>query len=141
MAENFKNTSENADCRLSRLGELDLLLVRMELLAPADRILLEMRFEHNMSFQKIATFTGIGPTTVTYRIRRMVRRLLSDDYITILRAKDNFTQQELEISYDYFILGLGYRAIAAKRKISRSTVRRSANRMNIWIKKGAEDSE
>jgi len=140
MTNNFENTSEKSDCRRNRLCELDLLLIRMELLAPADRILLEMRYEHGVSFRKIAILSGICPGTVAYRIKKLVRRLLSDDYITILRAKDKFTRQELLISYDYFLLGLGCKAIGAKRRIGHAAVRRSVTRIKGWLKEVTKGS-
>ena len=135
-----ENVSENVDIRPDRLCELDLLLVRMGLLKPADRILLEMRYKHGVSFGKIAALSGIGPGTAAYRIRKLVGRLLSDDYITILRAKDKFSRRELLISYDYFLLGLGCRAISAKRRISYAVVCRGVARMKGWLKKIAEGS-
>ena len=141
MANDLKNISENTDYRQAQLRRLDLLSVRMELLAPCDRVLLEMRYKHDVSFEKIATLSGIRASTIAYRTNRMVARLLSDDYINIMRTKENFTRRELEISYDHFLLGLGIKAISAKRGIPRNVVRLSIMQIKNWLEKMNEGSK
>ena len=120
----FENMAEQSDCRCKEVADIDFLLLRMEMLEPGDRVAMEMHFCHNVSFSQIAKLSGVSVGTVSRRIGKMTERLLADDYITILRNRSDYSRCELDVAYDHFLLGMGYRTIAVKRRLGTSVVRR-----------------
>ena len=112
-----------ADRRPIRAGELDRLLSRMALLNAEDRLLLEMHLEHGVTYEQMARICGVHPSTVARRVRQITRRLLADEYITIVRHRRQFRPDELAVAYDRYLLALGYRAIARRRQLGTKKVR------------------
>ena len=115
--------------RKGRLSQADYLHIRMELLEPKDRIWLELHFCHNVSYSHISRLCGLSARTVSRRINDQVQRLLSDEYINIVRKQKFFSRQELDVAYDYFLLGKGYRSIAVKRGLSATAARKIVERL------------
>jgi predicted DNA-binding protein YlxM (UPF0122 family) len=102
---------------------------RVHLLADRDRVLLTMYLENGNSFSQIARFTGLGRSTVTRRIHRIVERLRDDTYLLCVRQRGRFNELELAILKDYFVHGLSLQRIARDRKLCyyrpRATVRKA----------------
>jgi hypothetical protein len=122
--EFLDNMAERSDCRRKEVANIDFLLLRMEMLEPGDRVEMEMHFCNNASFSQIAQLSGMSVSTVSRHIKRMAERLLGNDYITIIRNRGDFSRQELNVAYDHFLLGMGYRTIATKRRLGTAVVRR-----------------
>jgi len=125
--------SKDVDYRGLRLAEYDIILSRMQLLTPADRILLELHLQHNVNFTQLAILVGIEPQNISRRIQKMVKRLLDEDYMNILRNKTYFSDEQLEIAYDHYLLGQGRNTIAVKRKIAPSRVYRELRFLRDWL--------
>jgi hypothetical protein len=134
MVEFLENMAERSDCRRKEVANIDFLLLRMEMLEPADRVELEMHFCNNASFSQIAQLSGASVNTVSKHIQKLAKRLLGNEYITIIRNRGDFSRQELNVAYDHFLLGMGYRTIAAKRKIGTAVVRRIIRQLAMSYK-------
>ncbi|MBI9015737.1 MAG: hypothetical protein JEZ07_00615 [Phycisphaerae bacterium] len=133
MVGKLDQISKSVDFRKMQLAEYDIIMNRMKLLAPPDRIILELHLSHNASFSQLGILIGITPANISRKIRKMVKRLLSDDYMCFLRNRNQFTDNQLLIAYDHFLLGQGRRTIALKRKISVSTVYRQLCYLDEWL--------
>jgi len=113
--------------------QIELLQWRMELLEPRDRVLLEAYYRGNLSLRKLGWLCGLSECTVSQRIEKISLRLLKKDYITILRYKKGIDSQHRKVAYDHFLLGLGYRTIADKHKLSCHTVRKTVKSLKQWL--------
>ncbi|MCK4628064.1 MAG: hypothetical protein KAT56_03615 [Sedimentisphaerales bacterium] len=113
--------------------QIELLQWRMELLEPRDRVLLEAYYRGNLSLRKLGWLCGLSEYAVAQRIEKMSRRLLKKDYITILRYKKGIDSRQRKVAYDHFLLGLGYRTIAAKRNLSYHTTRKTVKSLKQWL--------
>jgi len=56
---------------------------------------------------------------------------LGDEYISIVRNKREFSPVELEVAYDRFILGLGYRRVAKRQGMGEREAVRVIKRLKI----------
>lgn len=131
----FDNISESQNLLPDRLTEIDFLLLRINLLKPADRAMMETHFANNVSFSQISRLSGIPVSRVSLLIRKMALRLMSDDFVTIIRNKPIFSHLQIEIAYDYYLLALGYRAIADKHRITPRKARDIIKFLNKWLNK------
>jgi len=113
--------------------QIELLQWRMELLAPRDRVLLEAYYRGNLSLRKLGWLCGLSECAVAQRIEKISRRLLKKDYITILRYKKGINSQQRKVAYDHFLLGLGYRTIAGRHKLSYHIVRKTIKSLKQWL--------
>ena len=117
------NIAVEKDLREYRAGRVELLQLRMGLLEEEGRLLLEMYINHHASYRQLAKLTGLSPRAVSRRVRLMIERLVSGQYMLILRHRGEFSRCEVQVAYDRYLLGLGYRAIGIKRRLGPSTVR------------------
>jgi len=120
----LNNMSVEVDRRQEWAGEVDVLLMRLELLEPRDRVLIEAYIRHNVPVRLLALLSGRRRESVARQMKRLIGRVLAEEYITIVRHTDLFSRKELNVAYDCFLLGLGYRAIAVKRKLNKSATRK-----------------
>lgn len=134
MTEVMEKLAGEDDRRQQRRGQIDRLLDRLEYLEGEERVLLEMRFRHGLTFGQLALLTGHSRKTITGLIRRLARRLVAREYITIVAHGDRFSGEELQVAYDHYLLGMGYRRIAAKRDIKAHQVRLIVRQLHEWIK-------
>ena len=111
------------DHRQERAEQVEFLLMRMELLRPRDRVLLEAYLKGNVSIRQLSWLCGLSEQTVARQVGNLTSRLLGGDYITIMRYRGRFTGTELNVAYDKYLLGMGYRRIAVKRGISPARAR------------------
>ena len=130
---NLDNISQDIDRRQYASEDVDYLLLRMELLEPSDRMLLEMHIKHDISFRNLSILSGLREITVARRVQNIRARLLGKEFISIYRNKEKFDKKELMVAYDYYLLGLGYRAIASKRRISKFAVRKMIRKLKEWL--------
>lgn len=113
--------------------QIESLQWRMELLEPRDRVLLEAYYRGNLSLRKLGWLCGLSECAVAQRIEKMSLRLLKKDYITILRYKKGIDSRQRKVAYDHFLLGLGYRTIAARHKLSYHIVRKTVKSLKQWL--------
>ena len=125
--------SKDDDCRRAKRAENDVIYTRLALLEPADRIMVEMHLLHGVSYKELGLLTGQKPPVVSRKINNCVRRLLGGQYIVVARNRDSFSQVEMAVAYDSFLLGMGYRRIAIKRGLREGKCRGILKRLKDQI--------
>ena len=73
----------------------------------------------------MARLAGVNEANVARRIYKLIRRLLDGQYITCLRNRDKFTQEQIEMARDYFVDGLPMSEIANRHDTTYYTVRQT----------------
>jgi len=109
--------------------KIDLLRCRAGLLTGKDGALVQMYLNGTGTLNQMARLAGVNEANVARRIHKLVRRLLDGQYITCLRSRDKFTQEQIEIARDYFVDGLPMSEIAWRRDISYYSVRRTLKKI------------
>jgi predicted DNA-binding protein YlxM (UPF0122 family) len=104
---------------------IDLLQSRVGLLAGKDRALMQIYLDNSGTFSQMAKIAGVNEANIARRIHKLVRRLLDGQYITCLRNRDKFTQEQIEIARDYFVDGLPMSEIADRHEITYYEVRKT----------------
>ena len=99
-------------------NRIDLLRSRVELLSGKDRLVMTMYLENGNTFRQMALLAGVNEANIARRIYKITKRLIDGEYITCLRNRHKFTNTEMAIAKDYFLLGLSQRKIASKRNYS-----------------------
>jgi len=114
--------------------ELDLLRRRINLLKGKNKLLMTMYLDNSNSFRQMSRLSGISETSIARRIKRIMNRLTDGRYITCLRNASDFSQQELDIAKQYFLLGYAMRKIAQNRQCSYHCIRGTIKKINRLIK-------
>jgi hypothetical protein len=118
---------------MDRQALAELLMNRLALLDPADRIWLEMHLRYNATFRQVAQMKGCSEQAAARQLRQLTRRLLAEDYVEIQRNAADFTPAELAVAYDRLLLGSSVAAIARKRRLTAYTVRKIDRRLGAWL--------
>ena len=113
---------------------IDMLKSRVELLTGKDRLLMTMYLRNGNTFYQMARLTGVNEANVARRIYRVTKRLIDGEYITCLRNRDKFTEEEMDVAKDYFLRGISIRKIASRRKLSYYRVRESLKKIQRLVK-------
>jgi len=104
---------------------IDLLRSRVGLLTGKDRALMKIYLENSGTFRQMARLADINEANVARRIHKLIRRLLDGQYITCLRNRDKFTQEQIEMARDYFVDGLPMSEIANRHDTTYYAVRQT----------------
>ncbi len=105
-------------------NKVDLLRSRVGLLRGKDRAMMKIYLENAGTFCQMARIAGVNEANIARRIHKIVRRLLDGQYMTCLRNRELFTQEQLEIARDYFVDGLPIGEIAWRRETTYYSIRR-----------------
>ncbi len=108
------------------------LILRTGLLADEDRVLMTLYLEDGHSFAEIAQLTGASATTVSRRIRKIVRRLADETYQRCRRPQPAFDPAELAIIRDHCVRGLSGKEISRRHGISYYRVRAIIHRARLF---------
>lgn len=108
---------------------VDLLQSRIDLLTGKDKVLMKMRLEKGANFSQLAQLAGASEAAIARRIRKLSARLVDGRYIAFLRNKDKFTETELDIAKNYFLLGLSMRKIAENMQCTYYRIRKTIKRI------------
>ena len=129
----LSNLSVDADIRHRRRDEVDVLISRMGLLKSQDRVFLEMQVKHACTYRQLSRLSGLSEEQVSRRIKALIRRLTGHEYITIYRNKECFSETQMLVAYDRYLLGLGYRKIAGKHGLGEHPVRRILGELKAFL--------
>lgn len=118
--------SSAADLRRRRRREIvEQILDRSAMLPPADRTLMRTIFEDGRSVAEIAALAGkADPRALRRRVRRLVRRVLSNRFLFVMRNRDRWGATRRNVATVCVIHGLSIREAAAELGISLHAVRR-----------------
>ncbi len=107
---------------------------RMRLLAPQDRLLVEMAVQHKLSRRQMGTVLGVSPGNVSRRLRRIINRL-HDPLVVWLTAWDcSLSQEHLQIGLEHFLLDKPINELARQRGISPSQARAMLEYIRGWYR-------
>jgi hypothetical protein len=121
-----ENTSEEGlKARRAARRRMDILRSRVKMLTGVDRVLMEMYLGNGNTFHQMAQLTGTNESSMARRIRRIIKRLVDGIYISCLRNHELFTNAELEIARDFFLMGLSQISIPEARGCSMYQVRKT----------------
>jgi hypothetical protein len=134
MAAWVETISARQDRRVGQAGEIEILLDRLDWLHGQDRRLVELYLRHGASFVQLEQISGLNRRSLARRVQRLCRRMMGWEYVTLKRHECLFTDRERAVTYDHFLLGLGYRTIASQRRLSQAAVRRIIGQMKDWLK-------
>lgn len=113
---------------------IDLLRSRVNLLTGRDKLLMTMYLENGNSIRQMARLASVNYTIIARRIHRLTKRLIDGEYIICLQNRDKFTEAEMVIARDYFLMGLSIKKIAAKRNSTYYRVRKSLKKIQRVVK-------
>lgn len=119
-------------------NQIELLRRRVNLLVGEDRLLMTMYLDNGNSFRQLARLAGVKEARIARRIHKITKRLTEGEYIHCLRNRDKFSQAELNIAKDYFLLGLSINKITCKQRCTYYRVRKTLKKIQQLIK--VEDS-
>jgi len=140
--DNFiDNISAEGDRLPGLAQQVDYLLLRLDLLEPQDRTLMVMRFRHGISCWRLARMAGLCTNHVLRRTDALAQRLMGREYVTVLRNKERFSTLDLEVAYDRYLLGYGYRRISSKRHIGQAEARRIVGNLDRWLVKRLKEKQ
>jgi len=108
---------------------IELLRSRAGLLTGKDGALMQMYLNGTGTLSQMARLAGVNEANVARRIHKLVRRLLDGQYITCLRNRDKFTQEQIEMARDYFVDGLPMGEIANRHEITYYEVRKTMRKI------------
>ena len=115
------NTDLKVTCGFRDLAEL--LEHRLEFLTLRDRQIMTMWIRQGVSLHQIALLTNSHPSSVSRRVRRLSARLLRGAFIDCLRNRVHFTDEQLAIARQRFLLKLPIKTIAQNCKCTPYRVR------------------
>ena len=111
----------------------DMVRLRLDWLVPEDRELLVLYLEKNVSVRQLSQITGVSGKVIRGRLARLGSRLVGDDYARVIRKRVLFSDEQLHVAYDHLLLGLGYRKVAERRRVSGHTARKMVRQLNDWL--------
>ena len=135
MEKIHRNVSERTlQAKESCRDRIDLLRSRVSLLTGKDKLLMTMYLRNGNTFYQMAKLTGVNEATVARRIYKVTKRLMDGEYITCLRNRDKFTEEEMAVARDYFLGGKSIKKIAVKRRLSYYRVRQTLKKIQEIVK-------
>jgi predicted DNA-binding protein YlxM (UPF0122 family) len=127
------NISEEQDQRGFDRDSVDLVRQRLGLLSGKDKILMSMYYVDGCSFSRIAGLLEVNQCSLSRRIRKVTKMLLSGQYIRCLRNRRFFGSSELRIAKDYYVDGKAIGQIAAQRNSSYYEIGRTIERIEAIL--------
>ena len=129
MSRVFQKINRGSRAETEAAGKIDLLRSRVGLLTGKDRALMQIYLDNSGTFSQMAKIAGVNEANIARRIYKLVRRLLDGQYITCLRNRDKFTQEQIEMARDYFVDGLPMGEIADRHEITYYEVRKTMKKI------------
>ena len=107
----------------------------IEILEPDEKVLLDLYMNHKASVYQISILSGRSQQAVSRSIKHLIKRLAEGHYVYLHRNRyrNGLSEKRMLVAYDRFLLGLGYRVIAGKRKMSVKEVRNHIKSLERWL--------
>jgi DNA invertase Pin-like site-specific DNA recombinase len=100
---------------------------RVDMLPAGQREFVTM-FLNIRKFNMLARNAGVNEVTVARRLRKIVSRINSDNFLGAL-SQDDLSEGKIEIIRGHFVNGLSVKSIAEKTGISRYRIRKTIQQM------------
>jgi predicted DNA-binding protein YlxM (UPF0122 family) len=129
-----KNISqESLQAKNEVRDRIDLLRSRAALLTGKDRLLMTMYLDNSNTFRQMARLAGVNEANIARRIHGIIKRLIDGEYITCLRNREIFSNTEMAIAKQYFLLGWSIKKIANKQGCSYYRTRKSLKKIQRLV--------
>ncbi len=125
----FQKVNPSSREETEATDRIDLLRCRAGLLTGKDGALVQMYLNGTGTIGQMARLAGVNEANVARRIHKLVRRLLDGQYITCLRSRDKFSDEQIEMARDYFVDGLPMKEIADRHEITYYQVRKTMRKI------------
>jgi len=130
-----KNISQKSlQAKTEVRDRIDLLRSRIALLTGRDRLLMTMYLDNANTFRQMARIAGVNEANIARRIHKIIKRLIDGEYITCLRNREIFSNAEMIIAKQYFLLGWSIRKIANEQGCSYYHVRKSLKKIQRLVR-------
>jgi hypothetical protein len=105
------------------------------MLEPYERVVLDLHINHNVTVYQMSVLSGRSQQAIGSLIRRLLSQLAKGHYLMLYRQRHwrHASPKALKVGYDRYLLGMGYRTIAAKRQMSTKEVRQILKRQDRWL--------
>jgi len=100
---------------------------RVDMLPVGQRAFVTM-FLNIREFNMLARTAGVNEVTVARRLRKIVSRISSNNFLFTL-SQDNLSEEKVEIIRGYFVNGLSVKSISEKTGFSRYRIRKTIQQM------------
>jgi DNA-directed RNA polymerase specialized sigma24 family protein len=102
----------------------DLLITRMEHVAAEEQAVIRAIYLEGMSAVELGRLKGENPRYVRRRARRIASRVLSGEFIFVLRSRELWPPTRRRIATEVFVHGRSLRETAERLRMSLHSVRR-----------------
>lgn len=106
---------------------------RAELLAPEDRELVEAVLMRGVSLIGVARITGVSPGCVRRRFHRLVRHLVSKEFLSAARALSYLSEEDASLARIRFCRGATLRQMCRELGLTIHEVRRRVENVGAKI--------
>jgi len=120
---------------------IDLLRSRVALLTGKDRLLMTMYLDNANTFRQMARLAGVNEANIARKIHNIIKRLIDGEYITCLRNREIFSNAEMALAKQYFLLGWSIKKIANKQGFSYYRARKSLKKIQRLVRIVDADKE
>jgi hypothetical protein len=125
------NETPARDLRRRRAREIaEQIVTRSDWLAREDRFILKAVYEDGKSVTDIATLRGDNPRTLQRRVRKLVKRVLSQKFAFVAAHKSCWSPTRRRVAEACVLQGLSLRRATAILKLTHHTVRRNYEAIN-----------
>ena len=111
--------------QLRTLRNDDIIAARADLLAPEDRDLIKAVVINGQSAEMIARIAGVRGSTLRKRVRKLLKRINSPDFIDTARILPLLNPTQLAVAKAHILQGKSIRAVASETNLSYHTVRKT----------------
>jgi len=113
---------------------IDLLRSRAALLTGKDKLLMTMYLDNANTFRQMARLAGVNEANIARRIHKIIKRLIDGEYITCLRNREIFSNAEMAVAKQYFLLGWSIKKIASEQGCSYYYARKSLKKIQRLVR-------
>ena len=124
LKENCFDFTENKRNEQGFLDDQAVIEARTELLDRVDRNLLRAALIYNQPTKIIAQMNRITPSTVRYRIRKLIARIGSAQFVGAARSQGLFNAEQAAVARHHVLQGKSLRATVAATGLPYHTIRR-----------------
>jgi transposase-like protein len=125
----FQKVNKSSEAETEGEDRIDILRCRAGLLTGKDGALVQMYLNGSGTISQMARLAGVNEANVARRIYKLIRRLLDGQYITCLRNRDKFSDEQIEMARDYFVDGLPMMEIADRHEVTYYQVRKTMRKI------------
>lgn len=128
------DVTDAADLRRKRRRAVaEELVERAEHLLPPDRALIRAVYHDGQTAAEIARLQGVSPRRVRSRLRRLIARMASPDFLVVARDRHAWPPTRRRVATAVVLQGLSMRETAIRLRLSLHAVRRHMEQIRALV--------